>query len=212
MPQDFAKRRGPAPNKNRRQNPDRRTRSSKKVTPRRYFHAPSFSGGVVLGAIIVIGTAYLPEFLPALLQRSEALVSNASVNGQNPAATEAQASQPAVVERPKLRFEFDEILRRDEVHAAPEHYYDAEQQLDAPANKEILLQAASFRTQAEANELRAALLLMDLPADTSPVTLGTGRWIRVTVGPFQSQVQAQRAMTALRNKSIAPLWIERNAT
>ncbi len=205
MPQDFAKRRGPAPRKkNRRQNPDRRTRTNK-VTPRRFFHGPSFSGGVVLGAIIVIGTAYLPEFLPALLQRSEALTSN-------PPTVAPETAKAAAAERPKMRFEFDEILRQDEVPAAPEHYYDAEQQIDATSNKEILLQAASFRTQAEANELRAALLLMDLPADTSPVTLGNGRWIRVTVGPFQNPVQAQRAMTALRKKSIAPLWIERKAT
>lgn len=208
MPQDFAKRRGAQP-KNRRNSPDRRTRTTK-VTPRRYFHGPSFSGGVVLGAIVVIGTAYLPELLPSLLQRGAALANNTSVGTTNTVASSEPAA--AVIERPKLRFEFDEMLKRDVVRADPERYYDPEAQHDAPASKEILLQAASFRTQAEANELRAELLLMDLPAATSPVELASGRWIRVTVGPFASQVLAQRAMTALRKQSIAPLWIERNAT
>lgn len=208
MPQDFAKRRGTAP-KNRRNTHDRRTRSSQ-VTPRRYFHGPSFSGGVVLGAIIVIGTAYLPELLPSLLQRGSSLASQASA-AEGPGSVIA-ALQPEASERPQLRFEFDELLRHDEVAAEPEHYYDPQQRKDAATDKEILLQAASFRTQAEANELRAELLLMDLPADTSTVELATGRWVRVTVGPFANQVLAQRAMTALRKQAIAPLWIERDAT
>ena len=84
---------------------------------------------------------------------------------------------------------------------------------DTPeAERSILLQAASFRTQNEADVARARILLMDLPVSTNPVQVKNERWIRVTVGPFPSAVQARRAMTVLREQSYAPLWIELEPT
>ena len=72
-----------------------------------------------------------------------------------------------------------------------------------------MLQAASFRSREDAERLRAALLLMDLPAATEAKSLSSGHWYRVTVGPFDSPVQAQRALTRLREKDIAAIRLNR---
>ena len=100
-----------------------------------------------------------------------------------------------------------ELLSSSEVTTATGRYAENAEDLS-----ELYLQAASFRTQEEADRLRADLLLLDLPTSTSPIELADGRWIRVTVGPFRSTVQANRAMTALRNRNIAPIWIKRKVT
>lgn len=192
------------------------------MAPSRYFHGPSFSGGIVLGAIVVIATAYLPEFLPNLLKRSSDLTDRATdaiaaTARQGSAAEPSSKSDRAAAkvpptQTPTLRFDFEEMLTKHSVKAEPENYYDPEQQRDAPVTTEILLQAASFRTQREANALRAELTLLDLPAATTSVELENGRWIRVTVGPFTSTVTANRAVTALREQAISPIWIERKAS
>ncbi|MEQ8857084.1 MAG: SPOR domain-containing protein [Pseudomonadales bacterium] len=172
--------------------PNRRTgnRSRRPSSPvrRTLFHAPSFSAGVVMGAVVVLGAAYLPE----LLSRPD---------------TEATVPAAAVPEaRPKLTFEFDELLRNSRVTADPEPYASEPAAEADAADELILLQAASFRSRDDAERLRAALLLMDLPAATSDITLNSGRWFRVTVGPFDSKIQAQRALTRLREKDIAAIW------
>lgn len=176
----------------------------------------------MLGAIVVIATAYLPEFLPNLLQRGNNLTDRAAeaIAAAPTARSEPAAEPPSATDTaantapskpPSLRFDFEEMLTRHSVKAEPENYYDPEQQRDAPVTTEILLQAASFRTQREANALRAELTLLDLPAATTSVELENGRWIRVTVGPFRSTVSANRAVTALREQAISPIWIERKA-
>jgi hypothetical protein len=175
----------------RRPPPRRRSTGRASSTVRRtLFHAPSFSAGVVMGAVVVLGAAYLPE-----------LMSAAESNAQPPPTS-------AVDTRPQLTFEFDDLLRNSRVTADPEPYVSEPEQRTAAA-EEILLQAASFRSRDDAERLRAALLLMDLPAATSAITLNNGAWYRVTVGPFHSRVKAERAMTQLREKDIAAIWTKR---
>ncbi|HEX7037627.1 MAG TPA: SPOR domain-containing protein [Pseudomonadales bacterium] len=156
---------------------------------RTLFHAPSFSAGVVMGAAVVLGAAYLPELL----------------GGENPAEPTAPA---AAAPEPELTFEFDDLLRNSRVTADPD-IYATDPEPAAAADEEILLQAASFRSREDAERLRAALLLMDLPATTSSITLSSGLWYRVTVGPFERKVEAERALTRLREKNIAAIWTRR---
>lgn len=151
------------------------------------FHAPSFSAGVVLGAIVVLTAAYAPEFL-----------------SRGPA--EGPADAPAAA--PEVTFEFDNLLRNSQVNADPEAYATPSTEAQA-GSIEYLIQAASFRREADAETLRAQLLLQDLPAQTTSTRLDNAVWYRVTVGPFDSQVPAQRAMTRLREQNLDALWIRR---
>jgi cell division protein FtsN len=192
-------------------------RASTSPVPRTLFHAPSFSAGLVMGAIVVLGAAYLPE----LLGRGE--------GAESPVTTASVPSEG----RPKLTFEFDELLRNSQIVVDPQPYLSepatAPQAPSRPgaetaartagpaaatptpgaAGVGYLLQAASFRSREDAERLRAALLLMDFPASTQPISLPDGVWYRVTVGPFDNEVLAQRAMTRLRENDITPIWARR---
>jgi hypothetical protein len=167
-----------------------RQRRPSSPVKRTLFHAPSFSAGVVMGAVVVLSAAYLPEFM-----------------GSGPSAAEPQTAAAAEAP-PRLTFEFDDLLRNSRVIADPEPYR-SEPQAPPGQAQEIMLQAASFRSREDAERLRAALLLMDLPAATEARTLSSGHWYRVTVGPFDTPVQAQRALTQLREKDIAAIRINR---
>lgn len=178
-----------------RRRPPRRGAGNRQRRPsspvkRTLFHAPSFSAGVVMGAIVVLSAAYLPEFL-----------------GSGPSAPEAQTAA-APEAPPRLTFEFDDLLRNSRVIADPEPYR-SEPETAAGETQAIMLQAASFRSREDAERLRAALLLMDLPAATEARTLSSGHWYRVTVGPFDSPVKAQRALTRLRENDIAAIRVNR---
>jgi cell division protein FtsN len=207
----------------RRQAPARRVSSPVRRT---LFHAPSFSAGVVMGAVVVLGAAYLPELLGS------------------PARDAGAAVAAPADSRPTLTFEFDHLLRNSEVAVDPEPYVSAPRvrRSAAPAEAAVteaaptaaapaapgaatqpapatatappaaappetfMLQAASFRSRDDAERLRAALLLLDLPASTTTSSLPSGVWHRVTVGPFHSRAQAERALTRLREHNIDAIW------
>lgn len=174
-------------------------KTRKKQAPSRWFHAPSFSGGMILGALLVLGGAYLPELLPYILS------SDASAAVTETAESKAKADPQAPV-----TFEFDDMLRNAEVDADGSLYVDPSVAAEAKANPdEYLLQAASFRSANDADALRARLLLLSLPAATDIVALASGRWYRVTVGPFATRTEAQRAVTELRERDLSPMWIKR---
>jgi cell division protein FtsN len=141
--------------------------------------------------VVVLGAAYLPEIM--------------SRDGSVAPPTATSAPAP----RPELTFEFDHLLRNSRVTADPQPYASEPEAKSNDVAEEILLQAASFRSRDDAERLRAALLLMDLPAATSAITLNNGAWYRVTVGPFDSRVKAERALTRLREKDIAAIWTKR---
>ena len=70
-----------------------------------------------------------------------------------------------------------------------------------------MIQAASFRDKLDADQLRAQLLLQDMPAVTSVTDASGSTWHRVVVGPFPRKVEANRAMTALREQNLSPMWL-----
>ena len=161
---------------------------SRKKTQSTLFHGPSFSGGVVLGAILVLAGAYLPEVFRETAQETLAVKSLES--------------------RESVQFEFDERLRKSEVLADPDSYAD-DANPGTNATMEYLIQAASFRTMEDAQSLRAQLIRMDLPVSAKAVEVGEQPWYRVTVGPFLSQVEAGRAMTRLRELNLDAFLIKR---
>ena len=103
-----------------------------------------------------------------------------------------------------LEFTFPDTLKNSEVAADPEPYAVPEQQrqrLESVYN----IQAASFRSKADADQLRARLLLENLPARTASSRVSGQTWYRVVVGPFQGQREADRAMTRLREQGLSAI-------
>jgi|TARA_B100000315_G_scaffold132831_1_gene122377 cell division protein FtsN len=152
------------------------------------FHGPSFSAGALLGAAVVILGAWLPE----LWNQPDAAPS---------ASTTQTPPQP-------MKFEFHDILSSSEVRADTSVYQPLPREpASAIAGKKILIQAASFREESDAEALRAQLLLQNLPVVMARVQIDTGIWYRVTVGPFENNTEANRAMTALRRQDLQAIFI-----
>ena len=168
-------------------------RSGKPNTPRKkrahrsVFHGPSFSGGMVLGALVVVTAAYLPELFRTKIEPTLA-------------AKHLEAREP-------VTFEFAERLRNSQIHADPDTYA-ADAYMGENDNVKYVIQAASFRAMDDAESLRAQLLLIDLPAQTNRVQVGDKQWYRVKVGPFLSRLEAGRAMTRVRELDLDAILIK----
>jgi cell division protein FtsN len=164
------------------------SQKKKKPVHRTAFHGPSFSGGIVLGGLLVLAAANVPEVFREQVQ-------------QTLAAKTLEAGE-------RVQFEFPERLRESEVDTDSDAYAnDANPASDK--EMEYLIQAASFQAMDDAESLRAQLILIDLPVRTNAVRVGDMPWYRVTVGPFLSQVQAGRAMTRLRQLNLDAFLIKR---
>jgi len=185
MTKDFANRGQSAKPAKKRSRPSARTA---RATPTRgkktaSFHGPSFSSGAIFGAVLVLLAAYLPEWL------------------ETPPGSKEQAATNAPV-APSVTFEFPDILKDREIPVDTSPYQtESSKQSDKPNSYKV--QAASFRDRGEADELRANLLLSNLPADVVISDGDTGRWFRVTLGPFDRRVDANRALTKLRERGIS---------
>lgn len=151
------------------------------------FHGPSFVAGIILGALGVLAGAYGPELLD-----------------QTPVTKET----PAEPSKPRLTFEFPKLLKENEVVVDPAPYTPAESVTTPavvtapPEAKEFVIQAGSFRSVADAESVRASLLLQDLPVNMVPVTLTDGTWYRVVVGPYSVRDDAQAMLSRLREQNL----------
>ena len=187
MPKDYAGRgRSGSARKSSTRRKRKPSRSRTSQAQRVFFHGPSFTIGAVVGAAIIIVTAYAPQ----LLFTEDAAESKAA---------------PQTSEAPEVRFEFPDLLRDTEVQPDPEPY--AVPPSTTQAERTYTIQAASFRTIEDADRLRADLLLQNLPATTQPRQVSGSTWYRVVVGPFAKQVEANRAMTQLRSQGLTAIWL-----
>lgn len=73
-----------------------------------------------------------------------------------------------------------------------------------------LLQAGSFRQRADAERLRASLLLDGLQVSVSEANLSSGRWFRVYVGPYYQTAELNSALSVLESINVRPLVMKRN--
>jgi cell division septation protein DedD len=110
---------------------------------------------------------------------------------------------------PSVTFEFPDILKDREIQVDTSPYQtESSKPSDTPRSYKV--QAASFRDRGEADELRANLLLSNLPATVVVSDGDTGRWFRVTLGPFDRRVDANRALTKLRERGISGIVLINN--
>lgn len=183
MSRDFAKR-NPAPN---------RRASAPKSKP-----APAwlwFTIGAICGAfgMALVFTLHTPQAKPE-------------------APAEAPKASSNETKTPKPRFDFYKLLQESEqIVPATETAGDTEKGADHPAsNIEYILQVGSFPNQAEADKLRAQLILLNLDAHIEPVEIHKGEiWHRVVVGPFDSQEKLASARSSLVSNQYTALVLKR---
>ena len=166
------------------------------------WHTPSFMAGILFAAIGFTLVTQAPDYF------SEGI---------------ANLPTPSAVlggdESEQLDFTFPDLLEGSEVPAHPEKYgppqsvdpeLSEESAPGADAQQPIYIQAASFRDLADAESLRAQLILQGLAAATARVDLNSGAWYRVTVGPIDSATEARNIMNSLREQKLEAIWIKRS--
>jgi len=185
MTRDFAKQRR-TPQKKPRQNSNRRTANKKTQT--------SIPAWIWLVVGMCLGALLMLLFHSAVMQPRQPSAGHAA-----PPAGKTRQPQP--------RFDFYQLLKDQEVivsETAPEMANKP------PQDMFYLLQAGSFRNNADADRLRAQLLLLNLSATIETVKAHNGdRWHRVIVGPFKSRSKLAKARSVLAGHQIDSLLLKR---
>ena len=188
MTQDFAKKKQ-TPKKSGRQT------SNKRKTPKKPQRAlPAWIWvliGVVLGMLITVLSS-------KIMMRTKSSVGD----------TQRVTSKTEDAKPPQPRFDFYQLLKDQEV-TVPD---SIAQELANQSAKDItyLLQAGSFRNSADADRLRAQLLLLNLTATIEKVKASNGDdWHRVIVGPFESRSKLAKARSILASNEIDSLLLKR---
>ena len=182
----------------------KRAKSAKRK-PRRArtsWHTPSFLTGILFAAV---GYTLVTQALDYFSERITKLPDPAAVLRGD--------------ESDQLDFKFPDLLEGSEVPAHPEKYGPPSSPASEPSEgaapevdeqQPIYIQAASFRDLADAESLRAQLILQGLAAATARVDLDSGAWYRVTVGPIDSATKARNIMNNLREQKLNAIWVKRS--
>lgn len=75
------------------------------------------------------------------------------------------------------------------------------------SDKRYLMQCASFKTRAQAEEMKAQIAFQGLEALIKPSSGDNGEWFRVILGPFDTKRDAERAKHTLRKVNITTCQI-----
>lgn len=191
MTRDFAKKKRP---------PQRRTKPKSQVPGWVWLFT-----GAVLGAFVMF-LVYLKDLPP---------VEPAGDDNKAVARLLEPESKPdSETSTPKPRFDFYKLLKESEVivpATEPEREQLPSGQAQTSADtQEYILQVGSFRSSADADRLRAQLILLNLDARTEQVTLQNDQvWHRVLVGPFTNQSRLASARSTLVSNDYSALVLKR---
>jgi len=166
--------------------------------------------GLALASLLVVaGLGYLLYFLLNTPQDRAAPVAEPAAKTVQPKqAKPAVKTEPVpVVEPRESRFEFYEKLPKAEIVAPKVDVYQSTPK-DAIMEHRYLLQAGSFRDPADAERMRARLILEGLPGVRTDRSDGSnGIWYRVRLGPFDNRAALNQARNKLGRLSIIPMEV-----
>lgn len=128
-----------------------------------------------------------PALTPEELAKADAARALAALDGQTPAPL--PTSTPATTPNT----------------AAPT---PAPEMAKAPSGSQFFLQAGSFRKQAEADKLRAQIILLGQSGQVESGKVRDETWYRVLVGPFASREQLAQAQKALAAGGFSNLLLQ----
>lgn len=135
--------------------------------------------------------------------------------GSSQAPTSAKQNRASAIAKPdgkksKQRFDFYTILPEMEV-VVPDVRNKAGQTTPIDKPGTYFLQAGSFRSFAEADNLKAQLALLGVESKIDTVTVNnTDTWHRVRVGPYQDLRELNKIRTRLLNNNISAILLKIN--
>lgn len=159
-----------------------------------------------LASTFIFGLAQLSKVQPPSsqkmsIQSSTPAVETKKVESKKPEPAKTTQAKPKSPTPKKDNFEFYQILQDSEVDTS---HVDAYQ--STPRGEQdflYMIQAASFRSNSDADRMRAKLILLGLKASIRQTTGKDGRpWFRVVLGPYESRSKMNRAQDKLVSQDI----------
>jgi len=154
-------------------------------------------------------------FLVYLQMRPQPMVASRTIALEKPAELASreihQPREKPIPAPPKPRFDFynllpemEVIVPEQEISGTPTH--EGVKQVEKPGT--YLLQAGSFRSQQQADQLRAKLALLGLETSLQTVSVNSKQaWHRVRVGPFNNLTELNEARRLLKKNGVDAILI-----
>lgn len=159
------------------------------------------SSSKVPGWVWLFTGTILGAFITFLMRLSELQPPTPSSRPQQSATSSAEETKTPA------KYDFYKILRDTEVPITTSREPVTPKAVE---NVDYLLQVASFRSAADAEQVRAELTLLNLTARIEQSTAKEGSvWHRVIVGPFSSRSQLARARDTLLSNRYDAMQITR---
>lgn len=162
---------------------------------------------VVLLAVGFLGFLFYLATVPPSDGGMSALKADAKKGFQQGQQKMKDADKKASKVEPKPSYDFYQLLENQTVEVPKVEEYKSTPK-DESISYEYLLQVASFRSQEDADSLRASLLLEGMTAYTQGITVNNSTWYRVYVGPFDNRSTMNRAHDKLAARSLSPLELK----
>lgn len=124
-----------------------------------------------------------------------------------PGDTRQPATAPTAPKTKAGKYEFYELLPNSEITPEAVEAYQSTPRT-AKMDKTYLLQAGSFRSAADAEKMRASLILEGLPnVHTDKSNGSNGIWYRVRIGPFDNRSALNKAHDKLARLNINAMTV-----
>lgn len=156
--------------------------------------------GVLLGvAISVVFTIYIKGGTSAFTTKTDPAIAIDQKDGKtNKEEAPTENAEPA-----KPRFEFYNILQGNEPKVTEQEIKQVEGE-DRKPQESYFLQVGAFRTEQEADNMKAKMALIGLEAIVEPISLqDKGVLHRVRVGPFVDMAQVNKAKSELKENGFS---------
>ncbi len=159
-----------------------------------------FGVGLGIGVVIAVGVYVTDHRRPADASAAEAR--------PKPRAKTA-VKDVAEPEEPTAQYDFYDMLPKFEV-VVPEKERDVRRDLPAAQIERpgvYVLQAGSYRNQADADRVRVQLDRLGIEAKVQRVAVDADVWHRVRIGPVSDLVQVNKLRTQLRKAEVDAIVI-----
>jgi len=168
-----------------------RTAKKKRAVPKSSASSPTpISPPAVISrwrvAIVVLLLVGFAAFLWSIKDNAPPV--DAPVRLSKPAAEEV------IPEIPEEEWEYIKTL--------PGYEVEVDVAVQKPSDKRYLMQCASFRTRAQAEELKAKIALHGFESQIKQSRGDSGEWFRVIMGPFNSKRDAEKTKHALAKLNV----------
>jgi len=153
--------------------------------------------GLALGLFVTL-IVHLVKIAPEAAKARELAVTAAKVKDAE--ATKKKAEQ---ARKDKKNYSFYTMLQQDKVEVPK----DLETEPDAPAYYQFMLQTGAFTSVADADRVRADMIMQGFDAQIKGTSSDKGTLHRVIVGPFPNRSKMAKARSLLAAKGVASMMI-----